>query len=272
MDLCRGAKFFMSDSQSFVSTEIKTAGYAIVTIAREPVNSMNLELWQQLASAVSELESSPKVRGVILQSGLKKDVFTAGNDINELYAPNTSFERYKNFWVTQNTFLARLYRSPLVTVAAIRGASPAGGCATALCCDARIMTDFGTFGLNEVALGIPVPEYWGQLMVRTIGQRATERLLLSGTLASAEEALRLGLIDATVPADQLKGHAEELIQQLISVPMPARQQTKKQLRASFAKDWEGFCHKEAEDAWQMLSSPAVVAALGQVLQRLSKPK
>ncbi|MCX6105909.1 MAG: enoyl-CoA hydratase-related protein, partial [Proteobacteria bacterium] len=103
-------------------------------------------------------------------------------------------------------------------------------------------------------------------------QRATERLLLSGTLASAEEALRLGLIDATVPADQLTARAEELIQQLISVPMPARQQTKKQLRASFAKDWEGFCHKEAEGAWQMLSSPAVVAALGQVLQRLSKPK
>jgi len=262
----------MAASQSFVSTEIKTGGYAIVTIAREPVNSMNLELWQQLAAAIRELEGNRSVRGVILQSGLQRDVFTAGNDINELYAPKTSYERYKEFWVTQNTFLAHLYRSPLVTIAAVRGACPAGGCVTALCCDARIMTDFGTFGLNEVALGIPVPEYWGQLMAKTIGQRATERLLLTGTLPTAEEALRLGLIDETASADQLTATAEARMLELLKAPAGARAQTKSQLRSSFAREWEGFCSKEADGAWKMLSSPVVVEALGQVLQRLSRPK
>lgn len=49
--------------------------------------------------------------------------------------------RYTDFWVTSNVFLARLYRSPLVTVAAIKGACPAGGCCLSLCCDVRIMTE-----------------------------------------------------------------------------------------------------------------------------------
>lgn len=113
------------------------------------------------------------VRGVIFASGLKREVFTAGNDIKELYAPQTSKSRcgqqsarawcllgasfcahplcsfrghfvacrYREFWVTSNVFLARLYRSPLVTLAAIKGACPAGGCCLSLCCDVRIMTD-----------------------------------------------------------------------------------------------------------------------------------
>ena len=101
----------MSDSPKAVSTEIKSGGYAIVTIAREPVNSMNLELWRDLASTLAELEANPQVHGLFLQSGSKRAVFTAGNDINELYAPKTSKERYTDFWVTQTTFLARLYLS-----------------------------------------------------------------------------------------------------------------------------------------------------------------
>ena len=65
--------------------------------------------------------------------------------------------RYREFWVVSNQFLARLYRTPLLTLAAIRGACPAGGCCMALCCDLRFMVDGpGHIGLNEVR----VPEHW----------------------------------------------------------------------------------------------------------------
>jgi 3,2-trans-enoyl-CoA isomerase len=53
-------------------------------------------------------------------------VFTAGNDLMELYAPRTSRERYRNFWVVSNRVLLKLYKSRLATIAAIRGACPAG--------------------------------------------------------------------------------------------------------------------------------------------------
>jgi 3,2-trans-enoyl-CoA isomerase len=69
--------------------------FAVVTLCREPVNTMNLAMWQHLAATLDELEADPKVRGVIFQSGLQRDVFTAGNDMMELYAPNTTQERYR---------------------------------------------------------------------------------------------------------------------------------------------------------------------------------
>jgi 3,2-trans-enoyl-CoA isomerase len=71
----------------------------------------------------------------------------------------TTRAKFTRFWTAQTRFLARLYRSPLVTLAAIRGACPAGGCILALCCDERIMTSDAAscIGLNEVALGIAVP-------------------------------------------------------------------------------------------------------------------
>jgi len=94
-----------------------------------------------------------RTKGVIITSGLERDVFTAGNDINELYAPNTTLKRYKLFWKNSNTFLANLIRSPLVTVAAIRGQCPAGGtliwmyggrsdgCMQVACCLCAAITD-----------------------------------------------------------------------------------------------------------------------------------
>ncbi len=256
--------------ESYVRIEKKPGAYALLHICREPVNSMNLELWQQLSGALQELEEDGDIRAVIFISGLKRDVFTAGNDINVLYAPKSSAELYREFWVTQNRFFARLYDSPLVTVAAIRGACPAGGCALALCCDYRVMTDFGNIGLNEAALGIPVPEYWAKLMARTIGQRPAERLLPYGLMPSAQEALAIGLVDELVPAADLQSKAEQATQKMLQIADAPRQATKFHLRRSFAREWHEFCVQEAEYGWKLLSHPKVVQALDAVLAKLSK--
>jgi 3,2-trans-enoyl-CoA isomerase len=256
--------------ESYISIEKVADGYAIVTMAREPVNSMNLDMWTQLSDALSGLEADSAIRGVIFQSGLKRDVFTAGNDINELFAPKTSHERYRDFWITQNRFFARLYRSHLVTVAAIRGACPAGGCALALCCDYRVMTQAGTIGLNEVALGIPVPEYWAHLMQRTIGQRQAERLLVNGVMASAEEAHTIGLVDRLVSSSELLPAAQEAMKTMLVAFPFAQHATKLHLRQSFAEKWEAFCVQEAEYGWSLISHPRTVSAIEGVLQKLSK--
>ena len=63
---------------------------AVVSLHREPVNSMNTAVWTSLLSTLDSLEANPKVRGVVFTSTLKRNVFTAGNDPTELYAPSTS--------------------------------------------------------------------------------------------------------------------------------------------------------------------------------------
>lgn len=63
-----------------------------------------------------------------------------------------------------------------MTIAAVRGYCPAGGCILSLCCDARVVTEDCRMGLNEVALGIPVPKFWVKIMVNTVGGCEPEAL------------------------------------------------------------------------------------------------
>ena len=100
----------MAAQQQWVTIDKRPGGYALVTMAREPVNTLTLALWQQLAQAVRQCEKDPSIRGIIIASGLQRDIFTAGNDIVSLYAPKSSREQYGKFWVVQNQFLASLYR------------------------------------------------------------------------------------------------------------------------------------------------------------------
>ena len=80
----------MASTSSVVHVDVRPGGYAIVTLTKEPVNSLDLDAWQQLEQALDRLEQDPSVSGVIFASGLKRDVFSAGNDIMELYAPKVS--------------------------------------------------------------------------------------------------------------------------------------------------------------------------------------
>ena len=260
-------------SESWVQVNKRPGGYAIVSLCKEPANTLDFKLWQQLADAVSQLEQDSSVRGIIITSGLKRDIFSAGNDIVGLYAPKTTKEAYGQFWITQNQFLARLYRSPLITIAAIRGACPAGGCAIAMCCDARFMTEQGHIGLNEVALGIPVPAMWARLMVNTIGQGKSEPLLQFARLLSPPEALQVGLLDQVVSKDQLITTAEAAMQRMLKAgPDSGRQATKNHLRKQFSQEWEAFCVPEVEGAWEQLCQEKTVAAIGGVLENLARKK
>lgn len=144
------------DQQYVFLETIENGSIAVLTLNREPVNSMNLSVWQQLLHTLERCEANNNIRALIIQSGIKKNIFSAGNDLNELYAPNTNKQRYGQFWLTSNKFLSKLYSSRLITVALIRGACPAGGCIISLCCDYRIMSNDtnSSIGLNEVGLGM----------------------------------------------------------------------------------------------------------------------
>ncbi|KAI3425765.1 hypothetical protein D9Q98_007740 [Chlorella vulgaris] len=260
------------DADAFLRVERRKGAYALVVLCREPVNTMNLSFWQQLTAVLDELEADPAMRGIIFCSGLRRDVFTAGNDINELYAPLTSHERYREFWLVSNRFLARLYTSPLVTVAAIRGACPAGGCCLSMCCDYRVMTESGSIGLNEVALGISVPKMWAGLMMRLIGTGPAEKLLQFAVMLQPGEAKELGLIDDVASKEGLMAAAEQAMRQMLKSPDFSRADTKSKLRGDFAAEWARYAETEVDGAWELLSSGPVKAQLAGVLERLSGGK
>jgi 3,2-trans-enoyl-CoA isomerase len=217
-----------------------------------PVNGMNLDLWSDLLSAIDATERQAKMRGAIFASGLVKDIFTAGNDLNELYSKSTTPERYHRFWIAQTTCLSRLYSTRLATVATIRGACPAGGCVFAMCCDYRLMTSDvpgAVIGLNEVALGISVPRYWIRLYERQLGNKAAELALLTGSMLTPEQAVKGGLLHAAVPKAELSSAGEAALKRMLAFPDAGRVATKRELRAEFAKQWRDYGDEEAKGAW-----------------------
>jgi Delta3-Delta2-enoyl-CoA isomerase len=248
---------------------------AIVSLHREPVNSMNTALWTALLKTLDSLEQNPQVRGVIFTSSLKRNVFTAGNDLTELYAPMTNLQKYSHFWVVSNNFLARLYTSPLLTIAAVKGACPAGGCCLAMCCDFRIVTKDASMGLNEVALGISVPHHWVKLMISIIGQGKADKLCQYARSVGADEALTIGLVDKVVSdASNLQDEAVKVAQEIFKLPDPGRALTKDRLRGELGRAWgeKTTLEEEAHTAWGYLTKEETVTALKGVMARLSKPK
>lgn len=130
----------------------------------------------------------------------------------------------------------------------------------------------GTIGLNEVQLGIPVPKYWGMLMARLIGNKAADKLLLTGKLASGQEAKALGLIDDLVPKDELISSAEAVMLKLVMLPGSAVASSKASLRGDFCAAWLAYSKIEPEGAWRFLCQSDTVRTLGAALQRLSGNK
>jgi len=254
-----------------LSKHTDDASIAVITLQKEPVNSMNLAFWEALQKEWETANNDPSVRAIIFQSGLKKKVFTAGLDIKELYGPATNEQRLKKFWATLTKVLVGVYSSQKITVAAIAGACPAGGCCLALCCDYRVITNDGAMGLNEVALGIPVPRYWIPLMAQVIGHRHAERVLTTGVMIPCKQLVEWNMVDAVVEnrEDLMPNAVAELRKNYLRHPDAGRQITKHGLRAQLSEDWAKGAEAEAQQVWDTISSKETIAALTKVLKALS---
>eukprot|EP00746_Dinoflagellata_sp_MGD_P003314 gnl/MRDRNA2_/MRDRNA2_106438_c0_seq1.p1 gnl/MRDRNA2_/MRDRNA2_106438_c0~~gnl/MRDRNA2_/MRDRNA2_106438_c0_seq1.p1 ORF type:complete len:294 (+),score=70.97 gnl/MRDRNA2_/MRDRNA2_106438_c0_seq1:80-883(+) len=256
-----------------VSVEKHDGGIAVISLAKEPVNSMDLTFWEELLAAFDSCEDDKAVRAVVFHSALKKNVFTAGLDLKELFAPTTSKDRLLKFWATLSKTLVKVYGTSMVTMAAIPGACPAGGCCLALCCDFRIITAAGSMGLNEVALGIPVPQYWIELMASTIGQRQAELALQTGIMIPSERLLQINMVDVVVkePSEVLPRAVQEAGRWLKNQDA-GRAATKAVLRGPLAKRWADGTDSEASQVWASISDPKTVAMLKAVQERLGGGK
>lgn len=253
---------------------------AVLTLEKEPVNSMNLDFWQALLAAFEQVDADDSVRCIIFQSGLKKNVFTAGLDFQELYAPATSEKRLMDFWGTLSKCLVKIYGTKKLTIAAISGACPAGGCCLSLCCDVRVITEDGSMGLNETALGIPVPMYWVQRMEQVIGHRETERMLLFALMPKAPELLKIGMVDHVLPLQANLEQTREKLQEYcvdfakkhcLNYPDMGFIATQMVLRKALYDAWTvGGPTVEASNVWQACSGEKTIAALSNVMQQMQK--
>lgn len=186
---------------------------AIITFNRPKVlNALNRATMAELSAAIDELASDEKVRCIIL-TGAGEKAFVAGADIRELHAIGSAAEG-TTFAAQGQSILFKLENLSKPVIAAINGYALGGGCELAMACDIRIAADTAKLGQPEINLGI-IPGYGGtQRLPRLVGKGYAKWLILSGEMISAQEALRIGLVEMVVPAEELMAKARELAHKL----------------------------------------------------------
>jgi len=187
---------------------------ARITFNRPAVlNALSPNTVSELGEALDAARNDAQVRVVIL-TGAGEKAFVAGADINEL-AKRTPVDG-KEYSLLGQEVLRRLETLGKPSIAAINGFALGGGCEMALACTLRIASKTARIGQPEVKLGI-IPGYGGsQRLPRLCGKGVAQELILTGEMISADEALRIGLVNHVVePADLLPA-AEKIAQKIIA--------------------------------------------------------
>src|SRR5579859_5625053 len=185
---------------------------ARVTFNRPSVlNALNRKTVEELDDCLAAIERDDSVR-VSIFTGAGEKAFVAGADINELSTrtPVTG----KEFYVFGNRVLHRLETMGKPSIAAINGFALGGGCEFALGCTMRIASKNARLGQPEVKLGF-IPGYGGsQRLARLCGKGIAHELILSGEMISADEALRVGLVNRVVEQAELIPTAESIAKKI----------------------------------------------------------
>mmetsp|Transcript_10443 Transcript_10443/g.33158 ORF Transcript_10443/g.33158 Transcript_10443/m.33158 type:complete len:285 (-) Transcript_10443:159-1013(-) len=258
-----------SDAAKVSLVETETPQVKRLEMGQPPVNALSMDLLTELKDVLRTARKDKECRGLVVASSVPK-VFSAGLDLSELYqAPE---DRMRAFWTALQDAWIELYSSPLVTVAALEGHAPAGGCMLAMSCDYRIAADTPKLrmGLNETQLGIVAPFWFAEVMRSLVGTRQTERLLQLGHMASMPEALRLGLVDETVAADAVRARAEEVAAEWLQVNGAARYATKMAMRGPLLERLKSSAAEDTEGFVRFVCQAPVQKALGHYLATLGK--
>ena len=181
---------------------------ALVTVDQpEVLNCLNEATLEELERVFSGRLEQEDV-GAVIVTGAGEKAFVAGADINELVQLDPLGARLKS---SRGHRLMELIEGfPKVVIAAINGFCLGGGCELALACHLRLASDKAQIGLPEVKLGM-IPGYGGtQRLPRLIGKGRAMEMILSGESIDAQEALRIGLVNEVVAAENLIARCREV--------------------------------------------------------------
>jgi len=229
-------------------------------LARPPVNALDPALVHALREAV-ESAGADDVRGLVLSGA--PGLFSAGLDVPTLLQLDR--ESFRGFWNDFFGLCAALARSPLPVVAAITGHAPAGGAVLSILCDYRVMAR-GAFriGLNEVQVGLAVPESIQAALRRLVGAYRAERLMVAGEMLDSAQAEAIGLVDELVDTDFVVPRAIGWLGELLKLPPRAMAETRRLARADLAAifaDAAALPVDEFLDVWFAPEAQQVLHAL-----------
>lgn len=249
--------------------QVETIGeMAIVRLMRGKANAMNAEMVIELKETLLNLKANEEIRGAILTG--HGEFFSAGLDVIELYSYDAA--QILEFWKSFDRLVRTIVSFPKPLVAAITGHSPAGGCVLSLGCDYRVMAE-GKYkiGLNEIPVGIVVPETIFHLYAFWLGNGKAYQYLMEGKLMTAEEAKLSGLVNETCTLEEVENKAIEQLNKYLKFSTAVWAQSKLNIKTTIIQRLTSVDFKTAyEPTIKQWWAPETRAILSKMIEGLKK--
>jgi len=187
------------------------APVARVTLNRpERRNALSLDLMEELIAAFDAIGADERTRVVIL--GAAGPAFSAGHDLSEMVGRDLAF--YEHLFDVCTVMMETIHRIPQPVIAKVQGVATAAGCQLVATCDLAIAADTARFATPGVRIGL----FCSTPMVpvsRAVGRKRAMQMLLTGEMIDAPTAVAWGLINDTVPAQELDAAVEALAAKIV---------------------------------------------------------
>ena len=189
----------------------KGDGIAIIKLNRPNVlNAMNKQLWLDFQSAMEDVKTDPAIK-VLIVTGAGR-AFSTGADLKE--SKTRSIEDYRDYLTELQEASRKLIRFEKPTIAAINGYALGSGYELALACDLRIAAEDAQIGSPEAKVTSSVTGGAMRLVQDLIGPAKARELLFTGEYISGKEAERIGLVNQSVPGQELMIAARNMAQKI----------------------------------------------------------
>ncbi len=246
----------MSDEDKTVRYE-KVGKVAVITLNRpEKLNALNAQMHTDMRQALKQAKEDPEIRSIIFTGAGRG--FCSGSDVSEFAS-----KVFPETLITPYDFI----ELPKPIIAAVNGVAVGFGMNVTLNCDIIIASEDASFGEFFIRMGL-VPDMNGSLWLPLmLGPHKAKELIFTGERISAQEALRIGLVNKVVPADQLMTTAMQLANELAERPPLALQASKKLLHEGFRKIFDEMLQKEVQSQAKLYATKDHMEAVMAFLQK-----
>lgn len=226
---------------------------ATITINNpDALNALDVDHLHGLIAAFDDLATQTAIRAVLFE-GAGDKAFVAGANIKEM--STMSIEDAGEFGRLGHAVGGRIESLPQPVIAVIQGFALGGGCELALACDMRLASTRAVFAQPEVGLGIP-PGWGGtQRLPRLVGKGIASELIFSGRRIKAEEALKIGLVNAVYEPAELQAEARKLAETIAAQSPSAVQLSKKLIARPYGASLQAGLDDEAAAFADVFESP-----------------
>lgn len=188
----------------------ETIGIATLRINKPPVNALGSDDYGELFEALYKLSKNKAIRSLIMTADGEK-LFVGGSDVREF--TELDGDTGPLYTKRNNSVRSYLYNFPKPVICALNGSAFGGGVGLAICCDIRLCVPEAKFNLGEINMGIlGLTQYFNARCINGVSRK----MVYTGEPISAEEAMRIGLIDEILPREELIPRARKIAKEIAS--------------------------------------------------------